>query len=134
MAMFETEIHGFIRREEMEDGRVLLTLTDAVSGEVLMKSWFAAPKKKRQGSISRYCIGQRFDELTQGQRDALLKLRSRMKADGKIGSRRKTVSGRREELANLLGSDYMLKQLMNIGVISMKEERYFVDRSFLFRG
>lgn len=132
--MFDTEIHGFIRREETEDGRVLLTLTDAVSGEILMKSWLAAPQKKRQGSVSRYCIGQRFDELTQGQRDALLKLRGRMKADGKIGSRRKTVSGRREELVDLLGSEYILKQLMNVGAIRLKEERYFVDRSFLFRG
>jgi hypothetical protein len=132
--MFDTEIHGFIRREEMEDGRVLLTLTDLVSGEILMKSWLAAPQKKRQGSKSRYCIGKRFDELTQGQRDALLNLRSRMKADGRISSRRKHLLGRREELVSLLGSEYILKSLISVGAISLREERYFVDRSFLFRG
>lgn len=126
------EIHGFLHREGAPNGAVLVTVEDIETGEVLFRFW-ERPQRQRRGGKSRYCIGDSFDTLTGPQRNALLGMRSLILNDGSIRTRRKKKSSRHEELAELLGKS-MLSSLIKAGAIYEQKERFFVSRSFLFRG
>ena len=122
-----------IDRQSLPDGRVCNTLiTDA--GEILGSWWEKAPKKQRRGAKSRYCFGERFDELAPELQSGLAKIRNHVKIDGRIKSRRKHKRGRQLELADALGAPGLLEGLRQAGAIYEKDGWFYVDRRFLFRG
>lgn len=127
-------VEVWIDREKLPNGSVCCTLLTVDGGEILGCWWESKPKKQRRGGKSRYCIGSRFDELSEKQQLALLKLRGQILNDGRLKSRRKYRQGRKEELAELAGSEGMLTSLLQAGAIYEKDGWFYVDRRFLFRG
>lgn len=128
----DREISGILHEKVLEDGRTLCLLLD-YDGNVILTSWKEKPEKKRTGHKTRYCIGERFDELTRGQRDAVLSLRGSILNNGKMKSRRKTKFGRRSELVEKVGPS-MLNNLISSGVVFELDGCYYLNREFLFRG
>ncbi len=126
-------VQVWIDREKLPNGAVFCSLI-CETGETLGSWWEEAPKKQRRGSTSRYCIGKDFDSLTAEQGLALLRIRRQVLNDGRIKSRRRHRQGRQAELAGLLGTEGMLRSLREAGAIYEKDERFYVDRRFLFRG
>ena len=123
----------WIDREVLPDGRVCNTLVSE-DGEILGCWWDGGPKKQRRGRKSRYCFGDRFDELTEHQRVALAGVRRSVLNDGRIKSRRRSKEGRQAELVEALGSGKALRTLKEAGAIYEKDGWFYVDRRFLFRG
>ena len=128
----DREISGILHEKVLEDGRTLCLLLD-YAGNVLFTSWKETPEPQRTAPTTRYCIGARFDELTRGQRDAVLSLRGSILNNGKMKSRRKTKFGRRSELVEKVGSS-MLNNLISSGVVFEVDGCYYLNREFLFRG
>ena len=122
-----------IDRQTLPDGRACNTLI-ADTGEILGCWWEKAPQKQRRGSRSRYCFGERFNELEPELGAALANIRNSVKIDGKIKSRRRYRQGRKMELAAALGAPGMLDGLIRAGAIYEKDGWFYVDRRFLFRG
>lgn len=126
-------IEVWIDRQTLPDGRTCCTLIQQ-GGEILGCWWEKAPQKQRRGSTSRYCLGQNWDDLTPTQRDALSGIRRSVLNNGKIRSRKRMKNSRWDELAEALGSEYMLRGLIKAGAIYEKDGWFYVDRRFLFRG
>lgn len=123
----------WIDREVLPDGRACNTLVSE-NGEILGCWWDGGPAKQRRGRKSRYCFGDRFDELTVNQRAALSGIRRSVLNDGRIKSRRRSRESRQAELVEMLGTPWMLRTLKEVGAIYEKDGWFYVDRRFLFRG